>query len=275
MIIDTHHHFWRYNPEEYSWIGDGMEVIRRDFLPEDLKKTITQAGVNGVISVQARQKMEETDWLLSLAAENDFIRGVVGWVPLADSKILEILDHYSGNAMFKGVRHVLQDEPDPDFMLGKDFNRGIRSLSAYNLVYEILIFEYHLPKTIEFVDRHPQQIFILNHIAKPRIKDNLVSPWKENLAKLALRDNVYCKISGLVTEANPDKWDEKQLLPYLEAVLESFGPQRLMFGSDWPVCLLASGYMSWLDVVRIFISTLSREEQSLILGKNALKVYQL
>ncbi len=275
MIIDTHHHFWRYNPEEYGWIGEGMERIRRNFLPEDLKKTIGQLGVSGVISVQARQKLEETDWLLSQAMVNDFIRGIVGWVPIADFNIQEILEHYSRNTMLKGVRHVIQDEPDPEFMLRKDFNRGISSLSAFNLVYEILVFEHQLPQVIKFVDRHPHQIFVLDHIAKPRIKENMISPWKGNLTKLALRNNVYCKISGLVTEADPDQWDKQQLIPYLEAVLESFGSQRLMFGSDWPVCLLASEYKLWLDIVTAFIAFLSQEEQSLILGRNAVEVYHL
>ncbi len=275
MIIDTHQHFWRYNPSEYSWIGKGMERIRRDFMVADLKKTIDSVGVKAVISIQARQKLEETDRLLSLASVNDFIYGVVGWLPLTDPDIEAILERYSENKNLKGVRHILQDEPDPSYMLRDDFNRGIRLLSRFSLIYEILIFERHLPQTITFVDKHPNQIFILDHIAKPLIRKNVLSPWKENLAELARRENVYCKISGMVTEADVKHWDEHQLMPYLEIVLDSFGPSRLMFGSDWPVCLLACSYEQWVDVIHRFIASLSVDEQNLIWEGNARDIYNL
>ncbi len=275
MIIDTHQHFWRYNPSEYSWIGKGMEKIRRDFVAADLKKTIDRAGVKAVISIQARQKLEETDRLLSLASVNDFIYGVVGWLPLTDSDIEAILERYSENKNLKGVRHILQDEPDPSYMLRDDFNRGIRLLSRFSLIYEILIFERHLPQTITFVDKHPNQIFVLDHIAKPLIRKNVLSPWKENIAELARRENVYCKISGMVTEADSKHWDEHQLMPYLEIVLDSFGPSRLMFGSDWPVCLLACSYKQWVGIIHRFIVSLSVDEQNLIWEGNARDIYNL
>ncbi len=275
MIIDTHQHFWKYDPEEYSWIGPEMKALQRDFLPEYLQKTLRQAGVDGVISVQARQTTGETEWLLSLAEENDFIRGIVGWVPLTDPAVEDLLERYADRRFFKGVRHVLQDEPDPDYMLRKDFNAGIRKLKRYDLLYEILIFERHLPQTLRFVDQHPGQMFVLDHIAKPLIRDRILSPWQENLTELARRDNIFCKISGLVTEADPYHWSEDQLKPYLETVLEAFGPERLMFGSDWPVCLTACRYEQWLDIVQRFIATLSEDEQALIMAENARKVYKL
>ena len=275
MIIDTHHHFWRYNVAEYGWISKGMKKIRWDFMPADLKKTIDRAGVKAVISIQARQNLEETDWLLSLSSVNDFIYGIVGWLPLTDPDIEAILERYSENKNLKGIRHILQDEPDPNYMLRGDFNRGIRLLSGFNLIYEILICERHLPQAIIFVDKHPNQLFVLDHIAKPLIRKNVLSPWKENLAELARRENVSCKISGLVTEADYHHWDEHQLRPYLEIVLDSFGPSRLMFGSDWPVCLLACSYGQWVEIIHRFIASLSPGEQKQIWENNARNVYNL
>ena len=223
MIIDTHHHFWNYNSVEFDWIDDDMAKIRRSFLPEDLKKTISESGVNGVISVQARQLLEETDWLLNLASENEFIKGVVGWVPLASKSIQEILEKYASVKWLKGIRHIVQGEPDSDFILGKEFNNGINLLRDYNLVYDILIFEHQLPNTIRFVDQHPNQVFVLDHIAKPVIRENKINDWSKNIRELAKRENVYCKISGMVTEANFKEWTVEQLQPYFDVVLEVFG----------------------------------------------------
>jgi len=256
-------------------MNDRQHAIRRDFLPADLEQTIQQVGITGVVSVQARQKLQETEWLLELAAEHQFIRGVVGWVPLISATVKEDLDRFAAHAKLKAVRHVLHDEPDDNYMLREDFNKGISLLEPLNLVYDLLIFERHLPQTIEFVDRHPNQIFIVDHIAKPRIRDRLISPWRENLAELAQRENVYCKISGVVTEADYDSWTEAEILPYLEAVLETFGPKRLTFGSDWPVCLVAVSYPDWFQLVSRCISTLSDDEQQQIWGGTALEVYKL
>ena len=274
MIIDTHQHFWKYDPVEYNWINDYMSVIRTDFLPENLKKEIDNAGIHGVISVQARQSVEETDCLLKLAGENDFIKGVTGWLPIADNNIESLIDYYSSDSYLKAVRHVLQEESD-DYMLREDFNRGVSLLKKYNLIYEILIFGRQLKQAIKFVDHHPGQIFVLDHIAKPKIIKNNLSPWKENIKELAQRQNVYCKISGMVTEASYTKWTEDQLIPYLEVVLDAFGPDRLMFGSDWPVCLVACKYKKWLSIVKKFISRLSNVEQEKIMGINAVKIYKL
>jgi L-fuconolactonase len=275
MKIDAHHHFWKYNPAEYGWIDDSMKSLRRDFLPEHLRQEIAASGIDGVISVQARQTNEETQQLLEFAAQNDFIKGVVGWVELISSNVHEDLARFSANKKLKGVRHVVQGEPDDDFILRADFNRGISALREYDLRYDILIFERHLPQTIQFVDRHPDQIFILDHIAKPSIKANKLSPWRENLRALAERENVFCKISGMATEADFKAWTEAQLRAYFEVALEAFGPQRLMFGSDWPVCLAACGYVRWHALVGSWISELSADEQARILGGTAIEAYKL
>lgn len=275
MIIDTHHHFWNYNPVEFDWIDDEMAVIRKSFMPEDLKSTLAKTEVEGVISVQARQSQEETDWLLKLVDENDFIKGIVGWMPLVESKVDEILEKYSANKWLKGVRHVVQGEPDPEFILRKDFNRGISFLKKYNLVYDILITENQLPNTIRFVDQHPDQQFVLDHIAKPKIRTNEIHAWSKNLKELGRRENVSCKISGMVTEANYKTWNEEQLQPYFDVVLDAFGPSRLMFGSDWPVCLVAVEYQNWLNLVKKVVSGFSLQEQELIYFKNAEKIYKI
>ncbi len=275
MIIDSHHHFWNYDPIEYNWIDDSMKVIRKDFLPENLEETIREAGVDGVISVQARQSVEETVWLLELARQNKFIKGVVGWLPLINDDIEVDLEKYSDNKLLKGLRHVIQGETDPEFMLRKDFNRGISLLNKHSLVYDILIVERQLPDTIRFVNQHPNQVFVLDHIAKPLIGKHELSPWKENIQELAKRENVSCKISGMVTEADFNSWTPQQLQPYFDVVLEAFGADRLLFGSDWPVCLVATSYKNWMDLVRKSISQLPELERVKIMGENAIRLYQL
>jgi L-fuconolactonase len=275
MIIDTHHHLWNYDPLEFDWIDDDMATIRRSFLPEDLKATIDSTGVSGVVTVQARQIVEETEWLLSLAAENNLMKGIVGWLPLAADNVNELLQKYSENKWLKGVRHVVQGEPDPDFILGEAFNRGISLLKDYQLVYDILILEYQLPNTIKFVDQHPEQVFVLDHIAKPKIKLNEIEPWAKSLKELAKRENVSCKISGMVTEADFKQWTPEQLQPYFDVVLDAFGPSRLMYGSDWPVCLVATKYSGWLQLVKQVLSDLSDSEKEQIFYKNAVETYQL
>jgi L-fuconolactonase len=273
--IDAHHHLWKYSREQYPWMADNMDVLRRDFLVDDLSKVLQDTGIRGVVTVQARQMVEETEWLLALAECNDFIRGVVGWVPLVEEDIRGRLEKLSRHPKLKAVRHVLHDEPDNFYMLREDFNRGIAHLKDFNLRYDILVFEHHLPQTVEFVDRHPQQVFIVDHIAKPRINDKIVTPWRENIIKLARRENVYCKLSGMVTAANWVGWTEKDLRPYFEIAIEAFGPGRLMFGSDWPVVLLASSYQRWVEMVQRAISGLSMDEQARILSDTAKEAYRL
>jgi len=275
MIIDAHHHFWRYAPGEFAWISEPMAKIRRDFLPTDLHRELTAAGIQGVVSVQARQSIAETEWLLELAAAHDFIRGVVGWVPLAKPEGRAELARFAAHPKFKGVRHVVQGETDPHFLRRDDFNTGIRDLAALGLRYDLLILEQQLPEAIAFVDRHPRQVFILDHLAKPRVAHPEFSPWRERMHELARRENVFCKFSGLVTEADFDNWTEAQLRPYWETVLTVFGPRRLMFGSDWPVCLVACSYARWISVVRNFLAPLSADEQRSILSGTAAKAYGL
>lgn len=275
LRVDAHHHFWKYEPREYGWIDDSMRAIRRDFLPGDLKQEIEAVGVDAVISVQTRQTIEETNWLLDLAAGNSFIHGVVGWAPLADPKIAEILGPLAARPKLKAIRHIIQAEPDENFILREDFNAGIRVLPEYQLVFDILVYERQLPQTIRFVDLHPNQIFVLDHLAKPRIKDRSISPWRENITDLARRENVYCKISGLVTEADYQTWTPPDLDPYLDTVLNTFGPRRLIFGSDWPVCLVATTYSDWFNLVSAKIGRLTASEQDRILGGTAAEAYGL
>jgi L-fuconolactonase len=273
--IDAHHHLWKYTAVEYPWISENMGPLRRDFLIHDLVDVLKASAIEGVITVQATQTLAETRWLLGLASSHDFIRGVVGWVALADPTVERDLEQLSTHAKLKSVRHLLHDEPDDFYMLREDFNRGINLLNDFNLRYDLLIFERHLQQTIQFVDRHPNQIFILDHMAKPRIREGMMSPWKENLTELARRENVFCKLSGLVTEASWQSWTKADLDPYLQVVLTAFGAKRVMFGSDWPVLLLGSSYKRWVDTVRRGISHLSEYEQERILGKTAVEVYRL
>ena len=273
--IDAHHHLWQYRPAEYGWISDKMAVLQRNFLPDDLKREVQAVGVSGAVAVQARQTLGETEWLLGLADQNDFMLGVVGWVPLADPGLPAILERLAARPKLKGVRHVVQDEPDDNFILREEINAGVVALKRVNLVYDILVFERHLPQTIAFVDRHPDQPFVLDHIAKPRIKAGEISPWKERIAELARRPNVCCKLSGMVTEADWRSWTEEQLRPYMDVVLEAFGPSRLMFGSDWPVCLLATEYARWFELVSRFVGRLSADEQAEVLGGTAARIYNL
>lgn len=275
MNIDAHQHFWKYDSTEYDWLDESLSALRRDFLPEELGREIRSAGIDGVVSVQARQCLEETEWLLSLAEEHHFIKGVVGWVPLTDPMIEAYLSQTAARGKLKGVRHVIQAEPDDQFILRKDFNDGIAMLTRFELVYDILIYERHLPYTIEFVDCHPEQIFVLDHIAKPRIRENLITDWAANIRQLAQRPNVYCKVSGMVTEADFGSWTIEQLRPYWDVVLTAFGPERLIFGSDWPVCTVACDYRDWHATVGRLAEELSVAEQSCLFGKTACDVYRL
>jgi L-fuconolactonase len=276
MTIDAHHHLWKYSAAEYGWITPEMKVIRRDFLPDDLEKLMHHFGIEGTVAVQARQMVEETEWLLGLSEKHPLIRGVVGWVPLTEGAgVKRTLERFAGNRRLRGVRHVIQDESDPRYILRKDFNEGVSTLRDFGLRYDILIFERHLPAAIEFVDRHPNQTFILDHVAKPRIKEKIISPWDRNMRELAKRQNVYCKLSGMVTEADPQRWTPEGLQPYIDTVLAAFGPRRLMYGSDWPVMLLAGDYVRWYGTVTNAIAKLSKAEQDRIMGGTAAEAYGL
>jgi L-fuconolactonase len=273
--IDAHHHLWRFTPQEFDWLEGSLEPLRRDFLPPDLAAAMNSAGIDGAVAVQARQTLEETHWLLQLAAETPLIRGVVGWAPLADESFSVTLAALLEHSRLKGLRHIIQGEPDADFILRKDFNAGIRLLKDTGLVYDILIFERQMPQTIRFVDQHPEQIFVLDHVAKPRIAAGRLEPWATNLRELARRPNIFCKLSGMVTEADPKRWTAEQLTPYFDVAVESFGPARLLAGSDWPVCLAGTSYAGWFDVLREFFKHYSNTEQAAIFGETATSVYSL
>ena len=252
-----------------------MSKLRRNFTPDDLLAEIQSAGIDGVISVQASQSLKETEFLNDYAKQHDFIQAVVGWVPLANPDVEPHIERWAQEEKVVGMRHVVQDEPDYNFILGKDFNKGVSLLKRYDLLYDILIYERQLSPTLQFVDQHPNQIFILDHIAKPRIGENAFDPWKAQMHDLAKRENVYCKLSGMATEAKWEDWTPEQLRPYMEIALDAFGPSRMMFGSDWPVALLAIEYKQWVDIVADFTSTLSTDEQAQFWGKTAQEAYRL
>ena len=273
--IDAHHHLWRYTPEEYGWIDEDMAVLRRDFLPKDLTEAITSADIDGTIAVQARQTLEETRWLLDMADDCRAIRGVVGWAPIAGEDFPGCMEEFDGRDKLKGLRHVIQDEKDEHYILREDFNSGIRTMLGSGLVYEILIYERHLPQTIDFVDEHPEQVFVLDHMAKPLIAGGVMEPWATRMRELGQRENVWCKVSGMVTEADAKTWTPETLKPYLDVAVEAFGPERLMAGSDWPVCLVASGYAQWFELLRNYFEPFSETEQAAVFGGTAIDVYGL
>jgi len=270
MVIDTHQHFWHYTTDEFGWIPDDMATIRRDFLPADLAPLLAANHVDGVIAVQARQTKAETRWLLGLADQNAFIHGVVGWLDLRSPDISSQLDDYAGGALV-GLRHVLQGEPDA-FMEEADFNRGLVALADGNLVYDLLVVEKQLPAAIALVDRHPNLRFVVDHLGKPRIDIDELQPWQTHLRELAKRSNVWCKISGGITEAALD-WTPARLRPYLDASLEGFGAGRLIFGSNWPVCEAAGGYGVWIEAVRSWAAALPQRERGAVFGGNAVEFY--
>ena len=271
--IDAHHHLWRYSAAEYGWIDESMSGLQRDFLPKDLVAAMASAGVDGAVTVQARQTVEETRWLLGLADECAAIRGVVGWAPIAGRDFPGVMEEFAGREKLKGLRHVIQGEKDENYILREDFNAGIRAMLESGLVYDILIYERHLPQTIEFVDRHPEQVFVLDHVAKPMIREGLLEPWATRMRELGKRENVWCKVSGMVTEADWGAWTPEGLRPYLDVVVEAFGVERLMAGSDWPVCLVASEYARWFEVLRVYFSGFSDSERDAVFGGTAVEVY--
>jgi L-fuconolactonase len=275
MHIDAHQHFWRYDQGEYGWIDDSMGALRRDFLPADLKPELERAGFQGCVAVQARQTLQETRWLLELAERAPFILGVVGWVDLRSSGVGFELEALAYESKFVGVRHIVQSEPDDRFLLQPEFLCGISILEEFDLAYDILIYAKHLPVAAEFVARFPRQRFVLDHLAKPPIKSGALDPWARGIRELAAFPNVYCKVSGLVTEADWQAWKPEDMRPYLDVAFECFGPNRLMIGSDWPVCTVAAPYSLVMDVVKNYLSKYAAEERNAVLGGNAAKLWRL
>ncbi|MEO5916244.1 MAG: amidohydrolase family protein [Luteolibacter sp.] len=275
-MIDSHHHLWNYSTEEYDWIPPGSSLAQDQLLAE-LETATTAAGVDATVVVQARQVIEESDWLLSLADQSDLIAGVVGWVPLIDANVGHSLARLAAHEKFKAVRHVLQGEPD-SYLLRDDFHRGLSLLPDLDLRYDLLLFQRQLPVAIQLVDRQPKLGIIIDHIAKPEIrKGRIDSAWKAGMGELAKRDNILgVKISGMVTEVLDSEIDEATLRAYFDETLALFGPDRVMFGTDWPVCLLRiDSYQAWAETVRRFVSDLTPDEQHAILHDNAVRCYDL
>jgi L-fuconolactonase len=273
MKIDSHQHFWRYNNTEFGWINDEMAVIRRDFLPNDLLPELKLMEFDGSINVQARQNLDETRWLLVMADNNVFIKGVVGWVDLCSDDIENQLASFAQNPKFIGVRHVVHDEPDDNFMARDDFQHGISLLSKYKLTYDLLIFPKHLSLANELVAKFPNQKFVLDHIAKPLIKDKVHSPWDKDIAILAKNPNVYCKLSGIVTEADWKKWKPSDFQFYLDTIFDAFGEDRIMIGSDWPVCNVAGTYHDIMKIVIDYFEKKNGKISEKILGENCVNFY--
>jgi L-fuconolactonase len=276
MRIDAHQHFWKYRADEYGWIDDSMSALRRDFLPSDLEPELKRAGFDGCVAVQAQHSVSETEWLLSLAEQNPFIAGVVGWVDLRAEDASQQLAQLAENPKLLGIRHVVQGEPDDRFLLRPDFLRGVGELEQFDLTYDILIYPKHLVVAAEFVEQFPTQRFVLDHLAKPFIKKGELEPWASDLRRLARHPNVFCKLSGMVTEADWKAWKPEHFVPYLETALECFGPERLMVGSDWPVCMAAAvSYKQVMDLVQNFLTRYPGDVADQILGGTAQKFWRL
>jgi L-fuconolactonase len=274
MRIDAHQHFWHFDPVRDSWITEEMSAIRRDFLPRDLEPLLAREDIRGTVAVQADQSEDETRFLLELSEEHPFIMGVVGWVDLLGPVFEERLQHFSGFERFKGVRHIAQAEAD-HFLARGDVVQRIGMLADFGLTYDILVYQHQLPAVLSLVRRLPNQPFVLDHMAKPLIGQGVVEPWATHMKELASHGNVWCKVSGMVTEAKRAGWSPKDFVPYLDAAFEAFGPDRLMFGSDWPVCLLAAGYDGVVGLVEGYVRGLSESEREGILGGNAVGFYGL
>ena len=273
MRLDAHQHFWRFDPRRDTWIGDDMAVLKRDFLPEEFARELAANGIDTSIAVQADQSEAETQFLLQLANDTPAIVGVVGWIDLRDPAVEKRLHFFSQFKKLCGFRHIVQAESDDRFVLHSDFIRGVQALRAFHYAYDLLVYPRQLPAAIRLVEKLPEQRFALNHIAKPDIKAGLLSPWREYIYELAASPNVYCKLSGLVTEADWDKWKPEDFTPYLDVVFEAFGTRRLMFGSDWPVCLLAANYAEVKALVGDYVRQAAPGSSDAIFGENAARFY--
>jgi L-fuconolactonase len=273
--IDAHQHFWKFDAERDAWITEEMSVIRRDFMPSDLEPLLKENGFAGTVVVQSDQTEHENIFQLHNAEQHSFIKGVVGWIDLQAANVAERLDHYRQYPLMKGFRHVLQGEPQRDLMLRPEFKRGIGLLDQYGFTYDILIFPDQLHYTRELVGEFSRQKFVVDHIAKPYIKKGAIEEWKSDMEELARHENVWCKVSGMVTEADWKQWKKEDFRPYLDVVVNAFGTSRILFGSDWPVCLVAASYGEVVHIVRDYFSSFSKTEQEEVFGRNAQQFYQL
>jgi L-fuconolactonase len=275
MTIDAHQHFWQFNPVRDAWITEEMQVIRKDFLPADLQPALEKEQVAGTVAVQADESDRETAWLLELADQHGFIRGVVGWTDLLAPDLAEVLRRYAAYPKLKGFRAITQGKPEEQYFGNKDFLRGVRSLQAQGFTYDLLIYHDQFPEAIRFTDKCPDQPFMLDHLGKPAIVAGEIKKWKEHMRILSANPNVYCKLSGMVTEADWKKWRYEDLSPYLEIAGEYFGVHRLCFGSDWPVCLLAGSYSQVTGILHRFLEQVRPDEREAVWGKNAATFYRL
>ena len=275
LRIDSHQHFWKYDPVKYDWIDDSMSVIQKDFIPEDLAPILKANGFDGCITVQSHQSEQENEFQLANADNHNFIKGVVGWVDVQSPNIEERLDYYQQFKKLKGFRHILQGESQRDFMLRPDFLKGISLLKKYGYTYDILILPDQLKYTAEFLSLFPDQRFVIDHIAKPDIKQKELKNWEQGIKAIAAFENVYCKVSGMVTEADWQNWQLVDFNNYLKVVTNSFGTKRLMYGSDWLVCKIAADYGQVLDIVKDYFSAFSQTEQQAFFGGNAIEFYNI
>ena len=274
MIIDSHQHFWNYNPERDTWIDESMQVLKKNFLPKNLKPILINNGIDGCISVQADQSYQETEFLLKCASNNKFIKGVVGWVDLCSPNLEKKLEKYTSDKIFKGVRHIVQSE-SPEYLLRKDVQSGISKLSKFNLTFDLLVTPIQLQSAIKLVKIFPNQKFVLDHIAKPRISEPLNKTWVSDIINLSKYSNVFCKISGLVTETKGYNFSETDFLPFLDVIFKYFGFDRIMYGSDWPVCLLAADYKKVLEIISNYLMSYDSKIREKIMGTNAKIFYNL
>lgn len=274
MNIDAHQHFWRYSPVSHPWITDEMKAIQRDFLPKDLEPLLQAQAIQGCVAVQADQSEDENHFLLSLASQNDVIKGVVGWVDFRANNIDERLQFFKQFSKLKGFRHVVQGEPK-GFLVENRFIEGVKKLANYGFTYDLLIYHYQLEEAFEFAGRLPNVKIVIDHIAKPSIKSGARSIWESGMSALGRFENVFCKISGMVTEADWKQWRYEDFTPYLDKIFEIFSPARIMYGSDWPVCLVAATYQQQLNIVQQHLSGLSSSEKQLVMGENAKTFYNL
>jgi L-fuconolactonase len=273
-MIDAHVHFWKYNKIKDAWITDEMQLLQRDFFPDDVALTLYENGINGIVAVQADQSENETNFLLQLADKNPVIKGIVGWIDLQNKNCEDKLLYYSQYNTIRGFRHIVQTEPT-GFLQKENFLNGIKALQNFGFTYDVLIYENQLKEAIEFVNKFPEQKFVIDHSAKPAIKNKRKKEWKNGITEIAKNENVFCKVSGLITEAKWNQWKEKDFYPYLDVVFESFGTDRILFGSDWPVMLLSGTYRRWKNLLENYMKQFSHEEKRKVFGENAIKFYNL
>lgn len=276
LKVDSHQHFWTFSEEDYGWISEHEKVLKQDYWPEHLQQVLQGNNIDACVAVQARQSLIETKWLVKLSEKHDFIKGVVGWIDIKADNLSEQLKQFSSTSRLKGFRHVLQGEPDPYFMLDTDFVRGLNILADQGYTYDLLVFAHQLPQALQLIKQVPNLNIVVDHIAKPQIKAGLgFDEWQLAMRELGQNKNVYCKVSGMVTEADPNNWSNSDFEPYLQTVFAAFGPDKVMFGSDWPVCLLGGSYSDIKQIVAEYVQSHYAQQYDQVFGSNAVYFYQL